>query len=73
MLSMTKDQRKIRRKLRILRHAAQIGDASKTWRYFRIGRATIFPSFGLGYRTPEYLHTLITSECLGFGLSFEPR
>ena len=36
---MTDDQREIRRKLRVLEHTESSGDASKTCRYFRIGRA----------------------------------
>lgn len=70
---MTEDQGEIRRKLRSLRRAARIGDVSKTCRYFRIGGAATFPSFDLGYLTPECLHTLIAKECLGFGLSFGSR
>ena len=39
---MTNDQREIRRKLRILEHAEQIGDVSKTCRYFGVGRASFY-------------------------------
>jgi transposase InsO family protein len=42
MFSMTNQQREIRRKLRILRHADKIGDVSKTCRYFGIGRASFY-------------------------------
>jgi hypothetical protein len=37
---MARDQQEIRRKLRILDHAAAFGDVSKTGRYFGIGRAS---------------------------------
>ena len=39
---MTSDQREIRRKLRILEHAEEIGDVSQTCRYFGIGRASFY-------------------------------
>jgi len=39
---MTKDQQEIRRKLRILDHAAASSDVSKTCRYFGIGRASFY-------------------------------
>ena len=39
---MAKDQQEIRRKLRILDHAAASGDVSKTCRYFGIGRASFY-------------------------------
>ncbi len=39
---MAKDQQEIRRKLRILDHAAKSGDVSKTCRYFGIGRASFY-------------------------------
>ena len=39
---MAKDQYEIRRKLRILDHAAESGDVSKTCRYFGIGRASFY-------------------------------
>lgn len=39
---MAKDQQEIRRKLRILVHAAASGDVSKTCRYFGIGRASFY-------------------------------
>jgi transposase InsO family protein len=39
---MTNDQREIRRKLRILEHAAAFGDVSRTCRYFGIGRASFY-------------------------------
>lgn len=35
---MTKDQREIQRKLRILRHTEGTGHVAKTYRYFGIGR-----------------------------------
>ena len=41
---MAKDQHEIRRKLRILDHAAASGDVSKTCRYFGIGRASFYRS-----------------------------
>ena len=34
---MTKDQREIQRKLRILRHAEETGHIAKTCRYFGVG------------------------------------
>jgi len=37
---MNNVDREIQRKLRALRHAEQIGDVSKTCRYFGIGRAS---------------------------------
>lgn len=39
---MTDDQREVRRKLRVLGHAEQFGNVSKTCRYFGIGRASIY-------------------------------
>ena len=39
---MTKDQREISRKLRVLEHAEQNGSVSKTCRYFGIGRASFY-------------------------------
>jgi hypothetical protein len=42
MTSMNKIERDIQRKLRILRHAEQIGDVAKTCRYFGIGRASFY-------------------------------
>ena len=39
---MGKDRREIARKLRILRHAEQIGDAAQTCRYFGIGRSSFY-------------------------------
>lgn len=42
MYSITSDQREIRRKLRILKHAEASGDVSKTCRYFGIGRASFY-------------------------------
>ncbi len=39
---MTKDQREIQRKLRILRYAEEIGHVVKTCRYFGIGRASFY-------------------------------
>jgi len=38
----TKDQREIRRKLRILQYAEEIGHVTKTCRYFGIGRASFY-------------------------------
>ena len=37
---MNKDQREIRRKLRILRHAEEVGHVARTCRYFGIVRAS---------------------------------
>jgi hypothetical protein len=39
---MNNVDRDIQRKLRALRHAEQIGDVSKTCRYFGIGRASFY-------------------------------
>lgn len=39
---MNKDQRDIKRKLRILQHATQVGSVVKTCRYFGIGRSTFY-------------------------------
>ena len=39
---MTDDQREIRRKLRVLEHAEQSGNVSRTCRYFGIGRASFY-------------------------------
>ncbi|QEW29522.1 MerR family transcriptional regulator [Roseovarius indicus] len=39
---MTKDQREIQRKLRILRHAEEIGHVARTCRYFGIGRSSFY-------------------------------
>ena len=42
VLPMTDDQREIRRKLRVLEHAEQSGDVSRTCRYFGVGRASFY-------------------------------
>jgi transposase-like protein len=42
MQTMTRDEREIRRKLRVLEHADKIGDVSKPCRYFGIGRASFY-------------------------------
>jgi transposase len=42
MISMNQTERDIQRKLRVLRHAEQIGDVSRTCRYFGIGRASFY-------------------------------
>jgi hypothetical protein len=39
---MDKDQREIRRKLRILEHADRIGSVAVTCRYFGIGRSSFY-------------------------------
>jgi transposase-like protein len=39
---MTKDQREIQRKLRILRYAEEKGHVAKTCRYFGIGRSSFY-------------------------------
>ena len=39
---MTRDQREIQRKLRILRHAEETGHIAKTCRYFGIGRSSFY-------------------------------
>ena len=39
---MTKTEREIQRKLRVLTHAAQISDVSKTCRYFGVARASFY-------------------------------
>ena len=39
---MTKDQREIERKLRILRYAEKIGNVAKACRYFGIGRSSFY-------------------------------
>ena len=39
---MNKDQREIQRKLRILKHAEDIGSVVKTCRYFGIGRSSFY-------------------------------
>ena len=71
MLSLNSDQREIQRKLRVLEHADKIGDVSKAYRYFGIGRASFYRSrkaysengeFGLTYgkleiALPEDRHT----------------
>lgn len=42
MFLLTNDQRDIRRKLRVLKHAEAIGSVVKTCRYFGIGRASYY-------------------------------
>jgi transposase-like protein len=42
MFSMTNDQHEIRRKFRVLQHAKETGDVSKTCRHFGIGRASFY-------------------------------
>ena len=39
---MTKEDRDIQRKLKVLRHAKKIGDVGKTCRYFGIGRSSFY-------------------------------
>lgn len=39
---MTKDQREIQRKLRILRYADEIGSVVKACRYFGVGRSSFY-------------------------------
>jgi hypothetical protein len=39
---MTKEDRDIQRKLKVLRHAEKIGDVGKTCRYFGIGRSSFY-------------------------------
>ena len=39
---MTKDQREIQRKLRILQHAEETGHAARTSRYFGVGRSSFY-------------------------------
>ncbi len=39
---MTKDQREIQRKVRILRHPVEIGHVAKACRYFGIGRSSFY-------------------------------
>jgi len=39
---MTKDQREIQRKLRLLRHAEEIGQVARTCRYFGISRSNVY-------------------------------
>lgn len=38
----TADEREIRRKLKILRHAEQNGNTAKTCRYFGVSRSTFY-------------------------------
>lgn len=42
MSHMNNEQREIQRKLRVLKHAEQIGSVRKTCRYFGIGRASFY-------------------------------
>ena len=42
MAYVTDEDREVRRKLRVLEYAEQIGDVSKTCRYFGIGRASFY-------------------------------
>ena len=39
---MTKDQREIQRKLKILRHAEETGHVARTCRYFGVGRSSFY-------------------------------
>ncbi len=39
---MSKDQREIARKLRILRHAEETGHVARTCRYFGVGRSSFY-------------------------------
>ena len=39
---MSKDQREIQRKLRILRHADETGHVAKTCRYFGVARSSFY-------------------------------
>ncbi|WP_295442752.1 helix-turn-helix domain-containing protein, partial [Sphingorhabdus sp. EL138] len=39
---MTKEERDIQRKLKVLRHTEKIGDAGKACRYFGIGRSSFY-------------------------------
>ena len=38
----TADEREIKRKLKVLRHAEQSGNTTKTCRYFRVSRSTFY-------------------------------
>jgi hypothetical protein len=39
---MTKEERDIQCKLKVLRHAEKIGDVGKTCRYFGVGRSSFY-------------------------------
>ncbi len=39
---MTKEERDIQRKLKVLRHAEKTGDVGKTCRYFGVGRSSFY-------------------------------
>ena len=39
---MNQDEKEIKRKLRVIRHAQQSGNVSKTCRYFGVGRASFY-------------------------------
>ena len=39
---MTKEDRDIQRKLKVLRHAEKIGDVARTCRYFGVGRSSFY-------------------------------
>ena len=39
---MTKEDRDIQRKLKVLRHAEKTGDVAKTCRYFGVGRSSFY-------------------------------
>ena len=39
---MTKEDRDIQRKLKVLRHAQKIGGVAKTCRYFGVGRSSFY-------------------------------
>ncbi len=39
---MTKEDRDIHRKLKVLRHAEKIGDVARTCRYFGVGRSSFY-------------------------------
>ena len=39
---MTKEDRDIQRKLKVLRHAGKIGDVARTCRYFGVGRSSFY-------------------------------
>ena len=40
---MTKEDRDIQRKLKVLRHAEKTGHVARTCRYFGVGRSSFYP------------------------------
>jgi hypothetical protein len=62
---MTKEDRDIQRKLKVLRHAEKIGDVASTCRYFGVGRSSFY-RWKNAYQQSGHLHQ--PAVLSGFGI-----